>query len=53
MRGLVRRPQSGGRDVRVHLGGAQAGVAQQLLDHAQVGATIEEMARERVAERVG
>ena len=40
------------RDVRVDLRRAQAGVAEQLLDDAQVGAALEQMAGERVSQRV-
>ena len=39
-------------DVRVALRRAQARVAEQLLDRAQVGAALQQMRRERVAERV-
>ena len=38
------------RDPRVHLGRAQARVAEQLLDDAKVGATVEQVRREAVAE---
>ncbi len=52
MRVRVGAAQPLGRDVRVDLGGAQALVAEQLLDDAQVGAALEEMACELVTERV-
>jgi len=44
-----------GVDVAVHLGGRQRGVAQELLDRAEVGAAFEQMRRERMPEpmRVG
>ena len=38
--------------MRVDLGRCEALVAEKLLDHAQVGPTVEEMGREAVAERV-
>ena len=40
------------RDQRVDLGGGQDGVAEELLDHADVGAALQEVGGERVAERV-
>ena len=40
-------------DVRVELGRAQVGVAQHLLHAAQVGAALEQVRGERVAEQVG
>ena len=48
----IGRPQAGRRDVRVDLGRGQALVTEQLLDDAQVGAPIEQVRCERVAERV-
>src|SRR5438067_10785525 len=39
--------------VRVELGRGQIRVAEHLLDAAQVGAALEEMSRERVAQQVG
>ena len=42
--------QATGRDVGVDLGRRQVLVAEQLLDDAQVGAAVEQMGRERVAE---
>ena len=41
------------RDVRVALGRAEVGVAEHLLDAAEVGAALEEVRRERVAQQVG
>src|SRR5437870_3741035 len=41
------------RQVRVDLGGRDVGVAEHGLDRAQVGAALEQMARERVPEDVG
>ncbi len=52
MRGAIARAQPSRGHVRVHLGRAQARVAQQLLDHPQVGAAIEQVAGERVAQGV-
>ena len=49
----VRGGQPAGRDVRVDLGRREVLVAQQLLDDTQVGATVEQVRRERVAQRVG
>ena len=40
-------------DVGVELGRAQVGVAEHLLDAAQVGAALEQVGRERVAQQVG
>ena len=40
-------------DVRVELGRAEVGVAEHLLDAAQVGAALEQVRRERVAQQVG
>jgi hypothetical protein len=39
--------------VRVDLGGSEVLVPQQLLDDTQVGAAVEQVRRERVAERMG
>src|SRR5687768_9625799 len=39
-------------DVRIPLGGADARVAEQLLDGAQVGAALQEMRRERMTQRM-
>src|SRR6186713_3041278 len=48
----IRGLEAPGRDVRVDLGGGEVLVPQQLLDDAQVGSTVKEVCRERVAERV-
>ena len=48
----VGRAEPGRRDVRVDLRRREALVAEQLLDDAQVGAAVEQVGRERVAERV-
>ena len=40
------------RDVRVDRGGRDVGVAEQQLHDAQVGAVIEQVRRERVAQHV-
>src|SRR5262245_39476213 len=40
-------------DLRVHLGGRDVGVAEHRLDGAQVGAVLEEVCGERVAQLVG
>src|SRR5262245_25615420 len=42
-----------GVDVGVALGGGEAGVPQQLLDGPEVGATLEQVGRERMAQGVG
>ena len=52
MRLLVDVQQVAGIDVGVALGGAEARVAEQLLDRAQVGAAHQQVGREAVAERV-
>jgi hypothetical protein len=39
-------------DVCVHLGGREIGVAEHLLDRAEVGAALEQMRCERVAQEV-
>src|SRR3954451_21968951 len=46
----VGRPQSRGLYSSVDLGRADRRVPQQLLDRAQVGATVEQVRRERVAQ---
>src|SRR5204862_1337543 len=48
----VGRLEAAPRDVRVDLGGGEVLVAEQLLDRPQIGAAVEEVAREAVAERV-
>src|SRR5450631_4567276 len=45
-------PEARRRDMGVDLGGGQALVAEQLLDHPQVGPAIEEVGREAVPEGV-
>src|ERR1019366_7769353 len=52
MRFLIHLEQLRGVHMRVALGGAEARVAEQLLDGAQVGAALEEMRRERVTQGV-
>ena len=52
MRFAIHVDQLRGVDVRVALRGAQPRVAEQLLDRAQVGAALQQMGRERVAQRV-
>lgn len=37
----------------VPVGGGDAGVAQKLLDHSEIGSVLEEMSGEAVAEGVG
>jgi hypothetical protein len=46
-------PEMRGSDLRVELRGAQAAVAQEDLDHAQVGAAFEQMGSGGVPERIG
>ena len=41
------------RDMRVNLRGRKVGVAEEHLDHAQVGAVVEQMRGEGVAQSVG
>lgn len=48
-----RRLQVPPADVRVALGGGNRGVAEELLDDAEVGAVVEEEGRGGVAEHVG
>jgi hypothetical protein len=48
----VQRLQALARDVRVDLRGGDVGVAEQQLHHAQVGAVVDEVRGERVAQRV-
>ena len=45
-------PQPISRHMRVNLGGADAGVAEQFLNHAQVRAVFEQVRREAVPEHV-
>src|ERR1019366_656885 len=49
---FVRCPEATRRDVSVDLGRGQALMAEQLLDHTEVGPTIEQMGGEAVPERV-
>src|SRR5205085_10860028 len=49
---VVNLGEAGEVDVRVALGRRETGVAEELLDGAQVGAAVQEMGRERMAERV-
>ena len=53
VRGAVHALQPLLGHVRVHLGRRQVRVAEQLLDDAQVRAALEQVGRERVAQRVG
>lgn len=53
MRGVVDLLHAGGGDVGVYLGGAKVGVTQEFLDAAEVGAVVEEVGGETVAEFVG
>ena len=50
--GVVDRPQPLRRHLRVHLRGREAGVAEQLLHHPDVGAVVEHVGRTRVAQHV-
>ena len=52
MGGVVDLFHAVGRQVRVDLGGAEALVAEQFLDAAQVGAVVEQVRREAVTQRV-
>ena len=45
--------QAAGGDVGIDFGRADAGMAEQLLNDAQVSPVIEEMGRKAVAQRVG
>jgi hypothetical protein len=53
MGAVIDARQAGDVDVGVALGCRQAGVAEQLLYAAQVGATLEEVGREAVPQLVG
>src|SRR5690242_8511338 len=53
MRAVVDLPQAASVDVAVHLRRRERAVAEQLLDRPQVGAALEQMRRERVAQAVG
>src|SRR6476659_5166561 len=50
---VVDRPQPLRGDACVDLGGGEAGVAEELLDHADVGAVVEHVGAARVPEHVG
>src|SRR4029450_3323252 len=50
MRAVVDAAQAAGVDVAVDLCRRERAVAEQLLDHAEVGAALEQMGGERVAE---
>ena len=50
--GVVDRPQPFRRHPRVHLRGRQAGVAEQLLHHPDVGPAVEHVGGARVAQHV-
>src|SRR5680860_409621 len=50
--GLVNLAQCVARDKRIDLGGRDRGVPQQLLHHADVGASAQQVRRKRVAQRV-
>ena len=52
MRGAVDLFQQADRDVRVDLRGGQVGVAEHLLDEADVGAAFQHQRRHRVAEQM-
>src|SRR5919199_5031184 len=52
MRLVVQLPPAAIRHVRVQLRRRQVGVAEHLLDGAEVGAALEQMGRERVAQQV-
>ena len=53
MRAEVQLPTAPIGYVRVQLGRREVGVAEHLLHAAKVGAALEQMGRERVAEQVG
>ena len=52
MRPLIGVNELRGVDVRVALRGAQPRVTEQLLDRAEISAALEEVRRERMAQRV-
>ena len=52
VRGEVRLPAAPVGDVRVALGRGEVGVPEHLLHGAEVGAALEQVGRERVAEQV-
>ncbi len=49
----VHLPPAAIRDVRIALGRSQVGVSEHLLHRAEIGATLEQMCGERVAQKVG
>lgn len=53
MGGLVSASEAVGGDVSVDLGGGELGVAEHFLDASEVGASVEQMGGEAVAEFVG
>ncbi len=53
MGSVIDLAESAGVDVAVRLRRRERAVAEELLDHAQVGAALEEMRRERVPQPVG
>ena len=53
MKLLVDRSEVFAVHVGVDLGGGEVGVAEHLLHRAQVGAALEQVGREAVAQRVG
>ena len=52
MGSVIDLAESAGVDVAVRLGRGERAVSEELLDHAQVGAALEEMGRERMPESV-
>jgi hypothetical protein len=52
MGSVIDLAEATGVDVAVSLGRGQRAVAEKLLDHAQVGAPLEQVRRERVPEPV-
>ena len=52
MRRRVDFPQGIGRDQRVHLRGGDGGMAQQFLDHADVGAAFQQVGGKGMAQGV-
>ena len=53
MRGGIDLPQGVGRDQRVHLRGGHRGMAQQLLDHADVRTALKQVGGKGMPEGVG
>ena len=50
---LIDRQQARGIDLRIALGGGERGVAEQLLDRAQIPTACEKMGGEAMAQRMG